>query len=215
MEFFSIQNTFFYCIGYPISYIEFIGSILGFAFVVLATLNNLYAWPVGILSVIVLFFLFFQVQLYADLFLQVYYLITSIYGWMYWKRNTQEVGITYLKSKSLIAIITLIFILSIFMGYFITNIHIYLPQIFIKPAALPYSDSVILITSIAAQWLLANRKIENWILWTVVNIISCVVYYQKQIYFLSLEYAIFFIISFYGYFRWRKGIAKSNLSSSL
>src|SRR4051812_39704054 len=84
MEFFSIHNIAFALFGTPVSYIELLGFITGLAAVILSSRENLWSWPIGIANVILFFFMFFQSQLYPDMFLQTYYLVTNILGWWRW-----------------------------------------------------------------------------------------------------------------------------------
>ena len=89
MNFFSINNTFFEVLSYQMSYIEFFGTITGAIAVWLSAKANVWSWPIGIISVILLMFLFYQVQLYPDMFLQIFFFVTNIMGWWRWtcRRN--------------------------------------------------------------------------------------------------------------------------------
>jgi nicotinamide mononucleotide transporter len=86
MAIFDINNVAFEIIGYPISYVEMIGTLFGFISVYLATKTNILTWGTGIINELFLFILFFQVQLYADMFLQVFFFAVTLYGWYYWKQ---------------------------------------------------------------------------------------------------------------------------------
>src|SRR4051812_16827252 len=90
MHFFDIKNIAFSVLGYPISYVELIATLSGLLSVFYASRANILTWPTGIINELFLFILFFQVRLYADMVLQVYFFIVTIYGWYYWKTNTIE-----------------------------------------------------------------------------------------------------------------------------
>ena len=84
MSYFYIDNTFFTLLDYPISYLEFFGTIAGIIAVWLAAKSNILTWPIGLINIGLFFIIFFQVQLYSDMFLQVYFFGISIYGWYNW-----------------------------------------------------------------------------------------------------------------------------------
>src|SRR5688572_10097144 len=84
MSFFDIENIFFTAWNYPVSYLEFFGLISGIIAVLLSAFANVWSWPIGIINVTLSFFLFFQVQLYPDMFLQVFFFVTNVLGWWRW-----------------------------------------------------------------------------------------------------------------------------------
>ena len=84
MSFFDIENIFFTVAGYQMSYLEFFGTIAGAIAVWLSAKANIWSWSIGVINVVLFFFLFYQVQLYPDMFLQVFFLITNLLGWWRW-----------------------------------------------------------------------------------------------------------------------------------
>ncbi|WP_207534810.1 nicotinamide riboside transporter PnuC [Desertivirga arenae] len=204
MGLFDIETIAFTVLNYPVSYVELIGTLFGFISVFLASKVNILTWPTGILNEVFLFLLFFQVQLYADMFLQVYFLTVTLYGWYNWKVKTPENTIKKLSFGSLGNTILLIVVLSIPAGYLIQNLHLYLPQYFKIPAAFPYIDSLVMTASIFATILLSQKKLDNWYIWISVDLICVVLYSVKGIYFLALEYFVFLGMAIYGYHYWRK-----------
>lgn len=204
MSFFDIQNIAFQVLDYKISYVELIGTVFGLVSVFYASRVNILTWSTGIINEIFLFILFFQVQLYADMFLQVYFFIVTLYGWYNWKRKPDSGSISKLDKRSAIIYVVTMFAGVIAAGFLFKNIHTYLPQYFAVPAAYPFADSFVMVTSIAATMLLAKKKIENWYLWFAGDIVCIVLYFKKQVYFLSLEYFIFLMLVTYGLFNWKK-----------
>lgn len=204
MHFFDIGNIAFQVLGYQVSYVEFIGTLFGLVSVYYASRANILTWSIGIVNEILMFILFFQVQLYADMFLQVYFFVVTLYGWYQWNRNTSENKISAISLKNRIKLGIIIAMGSFLMGYLINNIHLYLPQYFKVQAAFPYIDSFVMVLSIVGCILLAKKKIENWYLWLVVNAICIVLYFKKEVYFLSLEYVIFLLLAYYGLYHWKK-----------
>lgn len=207
MHFFEIANTAFTVIGYPISYVELIGTLFGLISVYFASKANILTWSTGVVNEVFLFILFFQVQLYADMFLQIYFFVVTIYGWYNWKTTTIENKITVISLKARWLTAAIIIVASAASGIFIKNIHAYLPGYFKVAAAYPFTDSFVMVLSIIATVLLAKKKIENWHLWILVDAICVILYFKKGVYFLSLEYLIFLGLASYGLYNWKKQLA--------
>ncbi len=205
MNFFDLNNTISIILGYPVSYVEFIATLTGLISVWLAAKNNIWTWIIGFINIICFFVIFFQVQLYSDMFLQVYFFIASIYGLYIWKKkNEKSNSISLLSNQHRLFILFLLVVFTIIIGYLIKNIHLYLPTIFSKEASFPYTDTFVALSSIIATILLAKKIIENWMLWILVDIICVFLYAKKNIMFISIEYAIFFCIASYGFYSWVK-----------
>jgi nicotinamide mononucleotide transporter len=204
MHFFEIENIAFKILDYPVSYVELIGTLFGLASVYFASRANILTWGTGIVNEIFLFILFFQVQLYADMFLQVYFFVVTLYGWYKWKTKTNANKISEINFRSRITIATAIVIGSVLFGFAFMNIHLYLPNYFKIQAAYPLTDSFVMVSSIVATILLAKKKIETWYLWIAVDLVSVVLYFKKGVYFLSLEYFIFLGLASYGLYHWKK-----------
>jgi len=204
MQFFDINNIAFELLSYPISYVELLGTIFGLISVYFASRANILTWPTGIFNEFFLFILFFQVQLYADMFLQVYFFVVTLYGWYNWRKTSQEGSITSISFQSKIWLIGIIAIGTLAVGFLISKIHLYLPQYFAIEAAFPYTDSFVMVLSIIATVLLARKHIETWYLWILVDVVCVVLFFEKGIIFLSLEYLIFLGLATYGLLNWRK-----------
>ena len=204
MHFFEIKNIAIEILGYPISYVELIGTLFGLASVYFASRANILTWGTGIVNEIFLFILFFQVQLYAVMFLQVYFFVVTLYGWYQWNTKANANKISEINFRNRITIATAIVIGSVLFGFAFKNIHLYLPNHFKIQAAYPFTDSFVMVSSIFATILLAKKKIENWYLWIAVDAVCVVLYFKKGVYFLSLEYFIFLGLASYGLYNWNK-----------
>src|SRR5688500_11296213 len=111
MNFFDIDQIFFTIWGYEMSYLEFFGTIAGAIAVCLSAKANVWSWPIGLINVTLFFFLFYQVQLYPDMFLQVFFFITNIMGWWRWTHpapdeedRKHELRVTWMKPRQFIVI---------------------------------------------------------------------------------------------------------------
>ncbi|ANI88098.1 hypothetical protein A9P82_01480 [Arachidicoccus ginsenosidimutans] len=205
MNFFDINNTLVTIFGYNLSYIECFGTIFGLLCVWLGARENIWNWAVGLVNIILFFIIFYQVRLYSDMFLQIYFFCISIYGWIQWSKHRQEdKPVALLSPKQRWTLTFIIIISTIIFGFIVKNIHHLLPKIFPVPAAFPFIDTFVAVCSIVANALLAKRILENWALWVLVDFICVFVYAIKGVRFISIEYGILFIIASYGLIEWMK-----------
>ncbi|KAA2243365.1 nicotinamide mononucleotide transporter [Chitinophaga agrisoli] len=206
MSFFNIDHIAFGIIGYQISYIELIGVISGLISVYYASKTNVLTWPTGIINEIALFVLFFQVQLYADMFLQVYFLVVTLFGWYNWQTRSATLPVSRLSRNGIAWYSILLLIGALAIGSVISRLHVWLPRYFLLPAAYPYIDSFVMMASILATMLLAQKQVETWVLWIAVDVICVTLYFVKGVYFLSLEYLIFLGLAILGLVAWKKAL---------
>jgi len=207
MEFFSIENIAFSLLDYTISYVELIGVLFGLLSVYLATQAHILTWPTGIVNEAFAFILFFQIQLYPDMFLQVYFFVVNLYGWYNWRSKSPENKITSLALKTRLFLLLGILAGTLLAGYLFSHIHELLPAYFPVRASFPYIDSFIMVSSIVATVLLARKNIENWYIWIFVDVICVFLYLEKDVLFLSLEYLIFLGLASYGAYSWKKQLS--------
>ncbi|MET0635173.1 MAG: nicotinamide riboside transporter PnuC [Chitinophagaceae bacterium] len=204
MDFFVISNTAFKIINYELSYVELFAVISGLVSVWYATRARILTWPTGVINEILLFLLFFQVQLYADMMLQVFFFITTVYGWINWNKPSLTNRVEKLSQKKRLYYAVMIPAGSLAAGLLVASLHKLLPEYFNKPASYPFIDSFVVVLSIAATLLLAKKKMENWICWIIVDLIAIVLYFVKGIYFLAIEYFVFLILATIGFYNWKR-----------
>lgn len=214
---FSVDTVFFTIWDYPMSYIEFVGTVLYLLSVWLIVKKNMLTWPVGIVSVILYGVLFYQIQLYSDTIEQFYYLGTSLYGWTFWSRNRegkregagavhsrQAVDFRYSASKTLLIWSSITLVLTLCLTVFMGNIHEILPRIFPLPASYPFLDALTTVMSFVAMFLMAQKRIESWIYWIVVDVIGVGLYYVKSVKFISLLYLVLLGLAVRGFYEWHR-----------
>lgn len=211
MEFFNIEFIFFEIWGYPMSYLEFFGTVAGGIAVWLAARANIWSWPIGLINVTLFFFLFFQVQLYPDMFLQAFFFVTNLIGWWRWahpkpeeedKRN--ELRISFMPIRQLVVFSASGVVGTILMGAFSSNLHDWFPVVFNQPSAFPYLDSFVTVMSIVATYLMIQKKVECWVVWIVVDVVATSLYFAKGIKFVGIEYLAFCFIAAFGLWKWMK-----------
>lgn len=202
-EIFSLDYIIVEFWNYPMSLIEIFGTITGLITVWFAARNNIITWPFGLVNVSSFFIIFWQVNLYADMFLQVYFFSMSVYGWIFWYRQKNIIKkISIITNRNRLYTLIIMIGATVILGYFISNIHIWFPQLFFKPAAYPYFDAYTTVLSVIATIWMARRIIESWVLWILVDVVAIALYFLKGIKLVSIEYVIFLIMSVYGLIAW-------------
>ncbi len=194
----------FSILGQPTSLLEIAGLLTGIASVWLTVRQDILCFPIGIINVLIYAFLFSSngIRLYADAFLQIIYLILLIYGWIRWKKNKIEINFpisinSFFLTRLLVFCIPAFFILGLFLANY-TN------------ASLPWLDAILTIISLAAQWMIAKKMIENWALWIAVNIVYVPLYIYKGLHLTAILYFIFLLLAFKGLSEWKKLSKKIN-----
>jgi len=201
---FDVKEIFFTVFSHPVSYVEFIGTVLGLISVFLAARANIFTWPTGILNAIFFLVIFYQIHLYSDMFLQMYFCGMGVYGWFTWKYRAdhQQSEIRTLTNTNRLRLAVFIVAVTLVVGTFIANINLILPQIFEHPATYPYIDTFIAIMSILATILLARRIFETWVLWVIVDITSIGLYSVKGVKLIAIEFVVFLCLAALGVHSW-------------
>ncbi len=203
----SVKTVFFTVLGYPMSYIELVGTALYLWSVWLITKRSILTWPVGIVSVLLYLALFYQIRLYADALEQVFYLGASAYGWWYWSRSNETAVLSEVRYSSgvhsLLAL-AVTAILAFALGLATRRLHLWMPIVFPEPASYPFLDAATTIMSFTAMWLMARKRIESWVYWIVVDVIGIWLYFVKDVRFLSLLYVILLALAVKGLADWRR-----------
>ncbi len=177
-------------------------EILGFVFAVVgiyySTQRKIIYWPLSIISSLAYLFFFYKIGLYADSLLQVFFIVSSIYAWVAWKKNIQtNKKLHIIKASNIYLLKFIIFTLVLGIGVGICFDRY-------TDASLPYLDSILFAFSILATYLSARAILQNWILWIIINAFYIVMYITKQAYITSILYFVLIIIAIIGYLNWKK-----------
>lgn len=213
---FDVKEIFFTVLGHGVSYVEFIGTVLGLISVFLASRANIFTWPTGIANAIFFLVIFYQIHLYSDMFLQMYFCGMGVYGWFSWKNKAthHHSEIQTLTNRTRLLIGIFIACVVVVVGTLISRIHLILPQVFDHPASFPYVDTFIAVSSILATILLARRIFETWVLWILVDITSIGLYSVKGVKLIAVEFVIFLALAVLGIITWYR-LWKSQKSEML
>jgi nicotinamide mononucleotide transporter len=210
-SFFDIKQIFFTLWNYPISHLEFWATLSGGLAVYLSAKENVWSWLIGLVNVSLGFIMFYQIQLYPDMLLQVFFFVTNIAGFYAWKfpkeinaNQKNQLKITKLAGNATLIILALIIMGTLILGSFSSKLHLLLPKIFSQPGAFPYLDSFTTVGSILATFLLIRKKIEAWWCWLLIDIISTYMYFVKDIKIYAILYFVFCIIAIFAALKWLK-----------
>ena len=186
-------------------FLEITAVLFGFASVWYSKQNNILVFPSGLISTSIFVYLLFKWQLLGDMMINGYYFIMSLYGWYIWTRKVDSENVTPIsettKREQLLG-------LTIFIA---TLIFVYVVYQFFDmwTSWVAYVDSLTTALFFVGMWLMAKRKIENWIFWIVADIISVPLYFYKGFTFTSLQYLGFTILAIFGFLAWRKHLSNT------
>ncbi|RDV15148.1 nicotinamide riboside transporter PnuC [Pontibacter diazotrophicus] len=180
--------------------VELIGVVTGIVCVWLAAKQNIWTWPIGLISVGMYVFVFYDARLYADMGLNAFYFVTSLYGWYMWLyggKNDSERKVERVSKKEMTVLLALGLVFTLSLGYFLDNY---------TDADLSYTDSATTAVSLIGYWMMAKKQLENWIVWLVVDVVYVGVYTYKDLYLTSFLYFVFLLLSIKGYIDWKKDL---------
>lgn len=185
-------------------FLEIIAVIFGFLSVWYSKQENILVYPTGIISTVIFVYLLWQWELLGDMMINFYYASMSIYGWYVWTRKVEGdnyIPITKTTQKEhfwslIIFIATCLFTFSVYEYFDKWNNWT------------AYVDTVTTAIFFVGMWLMARKKLENWIYWIIGDVISVPLYFYKGLTFTSLQYLLFTIIAIYGYKTWKQSLSR-------
>lgn len=179
------------------NYVEILGVVFSILYLYFSIRQNILLWPMGIASALLYMVVFFQSKFYADMGLNGYYVVISIYGWFFWKRGKeeQESGLPVSRLGRKNAVILLLVTTAAFVG-----IGVVLKAYTDSPV--PYWDAFTTAVSFTATWMLARKILENWILWIIVDLVSMGLYLYRGLYPTLLLFGIYTTMAVIGYYKW-------------
>jgi nicotinamide mononucleotide transporter len=179
------------------TWLEWIGTISGFACVYLAARQNIWNWPIAIISVMAYSVLFYEYGLYGDAVLQLYFMGTSLYGWYYWikRKEAHERPVSKLNHAGMTSVLAGGVLLTFLLGWFLDNY---------TDTNVPYADGFCTALSFVAQFLMTRKILQNWILWIIVDICYVPLYLYKNLMLTAVLYTLFLALAVMGYLQWRR-----------
>ncbi len=186
-------------------WIEIFGVLTGILYVILEVKQNRLLWPLGIITSVAYIYIFFSGKFYADMGLQIYYVLISIYGWFYWSRGGSKVA----KGELPVVRINRQQLLLLFLTFALSWAGIYFVLVRFTDSTVPLGDSFTTALAIVATWMLTRKIIEQWFLWIIANVVSIGLYIYKGLYPTVILYAVYAGMSVYGYLEWKRSMKKS------
>ncbi|MDR3764543.1 MAG: nicotinamide riboside transporter PnuC [Acidobacteriota bacterium] len=179
------------------SALEIIGVVTGAVCVLLAAREIIWNWPIGIANNIAFFVVFWQHKLYADATLQIFYLLTAIYGWWKWAHKDHG-SVLRVRNTSRRMGLTLLVLLPVVWLAIYEILHRW------TDSNVPAGDSLATTLSLGAQFMAGRKLLENWLVWIVVDVVSIALFLYKRLYLTTTLYAVFIVMCAGGYLAWRK-----------
>ncbi|MES2983505.1 MAG: nicotinamide riboside transporter PnuC [Verrucomicrobiota bacterium] len=179
-------------------FLEITANIVNLVAIVLATRNSIHTWWTGIFGCLLFGWLFFNSQLYADVTLQIFFIITSAVGWWHWLHHHGQIKprpITRCTRNELIVSVPLGVIAAMGYGWLLHHF---------TDAYAPFIDSAVLALSVAGQVLLMRRKLETWIFWFLANSFAVLLFTSRELWVTAFFYTMFWFNAPIGFIRWRR-----------
>ena len=179
------------------TWLEVVAVIFGLLSVWYSKQENILVYPTGIVSVLIYVYITFQYKLYADMGINGYYFFMSVYGWYHWTHNTgdrpQILITTNSKKENVIAVsVFIVAFLVVRFGLGFTDSDV------------PNWDAFTTATAITGMWLMARKKLENWVAWIITDIVAVPLYWYKGLMLTSFQFFVFTILATMGYLEWKK-----------
>jgi len=180
------------------TWLEAVAVFFGLASVFYSMKENILVFPTGIVGTLIYVWICLQVKLYADMGINAYYFMMSIYGWYIWSRpkaGAVKVPVTWLDRKGIITS------LGLFLGSYAV---LYFVLATFTDSDVPYWDSFTTSSAFVGMWLMAKKKVENWIAWIVTDLVSVPLYMYKGLLLTSFQFLVFTVLAVLGLIAWVK-----------
>jgi len=177
---------------------EMIAVIFAIIYLLLAIRESIWCWPAALISTSIYVFLFFDVNLYMESGLQIFYIAMAIYGWIIWRHHSdsrEDLHISVWTMKQHFLAATLIVSLVVISALTLENN---------TNAAYPWLDSFTTWGAVITTWMVARKVLENWIYWLFIDSVSIYLYIQRDLYLTALLFAIYIVLCFLGFHQWHK-----------
>jgi len=180
------------------SLLELAAVVFAILYLVLAVKENILCWGAAIISVLIFLFIFWEVKLYMQSGLQVYYLGMAVFGWYQWrfaKAGSDSLQVSMWSVQQHLVALTFIVLLTLISEYFLNSG---------TDARLPFLDSFTTWASVVTTYMVTRKVLENWIYWLVIDSLSIYLYIDRELYFTALLFVAYIVIVFFGWFSWLK-----------
>lgn len=188
-------------------FVEILGVIIGFIYLWLEYKASIYLWLTSIIMPAIYLFVYFDAGLYADVAINIYYLIIGVYGWLSWRYGVSrrngtekyELKISHTSRRQW---------LQLLIAYIVIHFAISFSLINFTDTDVPWFNGLTSALSIIGMWMLAKKLIEQWLAWFVVDILSAILYFYKGLEPTAFLYSVYAIVAILGYKKWNKLLRK-------
>lgn len=185
------------------SLLELIAVVFAIAYLVLAVKENVLCWYAAGISTLIFLVIFWDVSLYMESGLQVYYLAMAAFGWYQWRSANDapaNLQVSMWSMQQHLIALSAIALLTFTSGYLLNSG---------TDAQLPFLDSFTTWASVITTFMVVRKVLENWIYWLVIDSVSIYLYMDRELYFTSMLFAVYIVIIFFGWFSWSKSYQQS------
>lgn len=193
--------------------LELTAVLMALIYVVLAAQGNIWCWPAAFVSTILYTTIFYEVYLWMDSLLQVYYMVMAVYGWFCWRKATdnQKSALEVAKTELVIEtwsarfhliIIVILSIISVIVGWLMATY---------TPTDFPYYDAATTVFAVFATYMVTKKILENWLYWLVIDLASIYIYLEKGLTPTAVLFGLYVILAAYGYYQWQLTYRKQRL----
>ena len=179
-------------------WLDIVTTVLGLAYILLEYKANIWMWAVGFAMQALGIVLYYQKGLYADCGMEFYYLAMTVYGYWKWIHGTASKEALPIRHFPRRLVFPWIGIIAVIWGI------IYWLLITFTNSNVPFADSFTTALSIVGIWALAHKYLEQWFIWIAVDVVTCILYFYKEIPFKASLYALYVIIAIMGWRKWNK-----------
>lgn len=186
------------------NYLEIVGVLLGLLYLWLEYKVSIWLWAVGIIMPAVYIVIYYEAGLYADSGINAYYLLAGVYGWIMWLRHASAVKerkIVHTPVKLIVPMAAAFTALLLIIAWVLIRF---------TDSTVPWLDSFTTALSFVAMWMLAYKYLEQWLVWLVVDVVSCGLYVYKGLDYTAVLYGLYAIIAFFGYLKWKRIMKTDN-----
>jgi nicotinamide mononucleotide transporter len=190
------------------NYIEVLATITGLIYLVYSVRGKVLLWFFGILTSTLYVYVFYKAKIYADMSINIYYVIISIYGWVHWikgKKETQiSLPVSRIKPKQIIYLSSITLVLFLFIAFVLEQF---------TDSDIAIFDAVTTSASITATWMLARKILEHWVIWVFVDALSIGLYIYKDLYPTMILFVFYTTLAILGYIEWKKQWTQQQVQS--
>ena len=184
-------------------FVEILGTVAGLLYLWLEYRASIYLWVASIIMPALYLVVYYDAGLYADMAINIYYLVIALYGWAAWRygfsirRGSQghELPISHTPTKEWLPLAVLTALLFVVIAQVL--IHF-------TDSTVPWADAFTTALSVVGMWMLARKYIEQWWVWMVVDVASVALYVYKDLHFTAVLYALYAVVAIFGYRKWKQ-----------